>query len=136
MSVERRRYSEERRKRLLRRALPVTAGLAVLILVITLLVTGGASPAVTGARRFVAAWERSDYSAMRALITPEAQRRYAFPAFQRAYRAAAGTATATGVAAIGKVRDAPGGRRSPSSSARVCSARSPGVSSCRWPDRA
>src|SRR5438105_2921046 len=88
MSVDRRRYSEERRKRLLRRALPVTAGLAVLILVITLLVTGGASPAVTGARRFVAAWERSDYSAMRALITPEAQRRYAFPAFQRAYPAA------------------------------------------------
>ena len=113
MSVERRRYSEERRKRLLRRALPVTAGLAVLILVITLLVTGGASPAVTGARRFVAAWERSDYSAMRALITPEAQRRYAFPAFQRAYRAAAGTATATGVAAIGKVRDAPGGAAVP-----------------------
>src|SRR5438094_9185396 len=103
------KYSDERRRRLLRRALPALGVLLVLVLVITLVVTGGPSPAVSGARRFLAAWERSDYAGMRALLTPEAQRRYTPAAFARAYSAAAQTATATGIGAAGKVRDAPGG---------------------------
>jgi cell division protein FtsI/penicillin-binding protein 2 len=68
----------------------------------------GPSDAVTTARAFTAAWERSDYGAMHSLLTPDAKRRYGLPRFERAYRDAAATATATGLTA-GKARDASGG---------------------------
>src|SRR3954470_18273556 len=46
------------------------------------------------AARFASAWERQDYAAMYAMLTPEAQRATSVTRFARAYRSAATTATA------------------------------------------
>lgn len=65
------------------------------------LVVGGTrtSPEERLATKFAQAWQRSDYGAMYDLIAPEDQRRVSRGAFAAAYRDAAATATATGVAA-------------------------------------
>ncbi len=46
---------------------------------------------------FVAAWERGDLRAMHAGLSEEAQARYPFARFRRAYRRAAATATLTAI---------------------------------------
>jgi cell division protein FtsI/penicillin-binding protein 2 len=51
------------------------------------------------ANRFVTAWERGDYAAMHALLTPEAQSATPVTRFARAYRRAATTATTESVEA-------------------------------------
>ncbi len=97
----------DRRRRLLRRALPAllvaatafAAGLAV-----------GASHTPADARvaeRFADAWRRGDYAGMWAELTPALQRRLDAATLARAYRAAAATATATRLT-IGEPRDGPG----------------------------
>jgi cell division protein FtsI/penicillin-binding protein 2 len=88
-----------RRSRLLRRLLPLlaVAGCAFLVGVV---VGSGHEPAErTVATNFVKAWERGDYAAMHALLTPEAQRSTSVTRFARAYRRAATTATTASVAA-------------------------------------
>ena len=108
LTVAQHEYSEERRRRLTHRALPAAAVAGLVVGLVVALASSGPSDAVKAARGFAAAWQRSDQSAMYALLTPEAQRRYGRAAFASAYRDAAATATTTGVV-VGKARDASGG---------------------------
>jgi peptidoglycan glycosyltransferase len=57
------------------------------------------------ANRFAAAWERGDYAAMHAMLTPAARRETSLRRFSRAYRRAAATATLTELRA-GRPREA------------------------------
>src|SRR5919206_4580501 len=102
--------SEERRRRLVHRALPAAGALLLLVLVIALVASLGASDQVSGARRFLSAWERGDYAAMHAQLTDDAKRRYPRTVFDAAYRAAAATETAVRVDA-GDAHDSGGGAR-------------------------
>jgi peptidoglycan glycosyltransferase len=87
-----------RRRRTLRRVVPL-AVVALAALVAGLVVGTRTSPEERLATKFAQAWQRSDYGAMYDLIAPEDQRRVSRGAFAAAYRDAAATATATGVAA-------------------------------------
>src|SRR5919202_2729108 len=102
--------SDERRRRLQHRLLPAAGGLLFLVLLILLISSLGASDQVSGARRFLSAWERGDYAGMHAQLTDDAKRRYPRAVFDAAYRAAAATATSTRVNA-GDAHDADGGAR-------------------------
>ena len=108
--MEGRGHSDERRRRLTHRGAPALGGAFLVILLIVLIASSGPSPAIGVARRFTHAWERSDYRAMYAMLTPAAQRGIDAAGFTEAYRTAADTATATGVAA-GKVSETHGGAR-------------------------
>ncbi|HEX8645922.1 MAG TPA: penicillin-binding transpeptidase domain-containing protein [Thermoleophilaceae bacterium] len=90
--------SQERRRRLTHRTVPLAA-VAAALLVLVVLVAGscGASDEESAGARFAAAWERSDWAAMHRELTPGAQRRHPPADLQRAYGAAAATATATAV---------------------------------------
>jgi penicillin-binding protein A len=57
-----------------------------------------------GAERFLEAWERGDYEAMHAELTPAAQAEYSVQSLERAYTRAAETVTATAVSS-GEVSD-------------------------------
>src|ERR687893_741566 len=92
--------SAERRRRLTHRALPALGGLA--------LVAGGAgmvvgSQAQSSSQRtageFAEAWERGDYGAMYDMLDDASREVHTRREFRDAYRAAAATATATGVEA-------------------------------------
>ena len=108
--MEGRGHSDERRRRLTHRGAPALGGAFLVILLIVLIASSGPSPAIGVARRFTHAWERSDYRAMYAMLTPAARRGIDAAGFTEAYRTAADTATATGVAA-GKVSETHGGAR-------------------------
>jgi penicillin-binding protein A len=94
--------SAERHRRLTRRAFPALGALALLSMGAGL-VFGAGTP--SGSERvgadFAAAWERGDYRAMHALLDDASRRAHSLPAFRRAYREAAATATATGVSVGG-----------------------------------
>jgi penicillin-binding protein A len=93
------RLSFERRRRLLHRTLPLL-GLAVGALIGGLLFgMSGRSAAETRADRFARAWERGDYRAMYRELSGSARSRFPLSRFERAYRAAADTATAVSVRA-------------------------------------
>jgi penicillin-binding protein A len=85
--------ASERRRRILRRALPLV-GVAAVALVAGL-IAGSAtdSAAKRTARAFGAAWERQDYRRMYALLSDDARQRTSRAAFTRAYVSAADTAT-------------------------------------------
>src|SRR5918912_1747791 len=102
--------SDERRRRLQHRLLPAAGGVLFVLLLIVLVSSLGASYQVSGARRFLSAWERGDYAGMHAQLTDDAKRRYPREVFDAAYRSAAATATATRVEA-GDAHDAGGGAR-------------------------
>jgi penicillin-binding protein A len=85
----------ERRRRLLYRALPITAVAAAAFVVGLLVGAGGVN--LDAARRFAAAWERGDLRAMHAQLASDAARRYPLPAFEQQYRRAASTATIVSV---------------------------------------
>ncbi|HYP47885.1 MAG TPA: hypothetical protein VEQ61_04530, partial [Thermoleophilaceae bacterium] len=88
----------ERRRRLIHRALPALAGLALASLAGGALVgSAGDSETERRASSFGAAWERGDYRAMHRLLTPASRRRISVPALRGAYRRAAATATALDV---------------------------------------
>ncbi len=92
--------SEERRRRLTHRTVPlVAAALTVFALVALLNRSCGASSEETAAARFATAWERSDWEAMHRELTPETQERYPPAVLERAYEVTAATATATAVEA-------------------------------------
>jgi cell division protein FtsI/penicillin-binding protein 2 len=77
---------------------PTLVGLAAVSLIAGLLVGAAAeSAAERAASRFADAWHRGDYRAMHELLTPESRAAHPLPAFRRAYRRAAATATATRV---------------------------------------
>ncbi|HKP21553.1 MAG TPA: hypothetical protein VJT68_08540, partial [Thermoleophilaceae bacterium] len=78
--------------------MPTLGGLAAVALVAGLLVGAATeSAAERTASRFAEAWQRGDYRAMHELLTPESRASHPLPAFRRAYRRAAATATATRV---------------------------------------
>src|SRR4051794_35427253 len=58
---------------------------------------GGEDARRTVAEQFVRAWGRGDYAAMRALLTPDAQRRISLRRFARVYRDAAKVITLSAV---------------------------------------
>jgi cell division protein FtsI/penicillin-binding protein 2 len=90
--------SPERRRRLIRRALPALAGLALLATLAGLVVGSGApSGSERTASDFTEAWERGDYGAMYAMLDDPSRRAHTRREFRAAYRRAAATATATGV---------------------------------------
>jgi transpeptidase family protein len=96
--------SAERRRRLTHRALPaIGASLVVVILIVLAMGSCGDSEEQKTGQRFAAAWQRSDWAAMRRELTSGARKRYPPAALELAYRAAAATATATGIT-VGRVR--------------------------------
>jgi hypothetical protein len=90
--------SQERRRRLTHRTAPVV-GAALVVMLLVAIVNGscGTPEEESTARRFATAWERSDWAAMHRELTPAAQEAHPPAALQRAYEAAAATATSTGV---------------------------------------
>jgi len=105
------RYSRsdvERRRRLVRRGLPLLAGAGVLVLAIGLVAGGGPGAAERAtATRFATAWAHGDYARMYALLDGPARARISFQAFAAAYRDAAATATLRSLL-LGKVGDRSG----------------------------
>jgi len=99
------RYSRsdvERRQRLLRRALPAIAGVALLALLLGVLVAGGGDADRATAARFARDWAQGDYGRMYLMLDEQARRRVSFQDFAAAYRGAAATATIRSIA-VGKV---------------------------------
>jgi peptidoglycan glycosyltransferase len=91
------RPTSSRRRRRLRRLLPLLV-LAAGAFLGGLIAGVRHQPAERRiADRFVTAWERGDYATMHSLLTPEAQASNSVLRFARAYRRAAITATATGM---------------------------------------
>ena len=92
--------SAERRHRLTHRGVPALGVLAVVALGAGL-GFGAATPSLAErtAADFAVAWERGNYGAMHALLDDASRRAHPLPAFRRAYREAAATATATAVRA-------------------------------------
>jgi cell division protein FtsI/penicillin-binding protein 2 len=87
------RASPSQRSRRLRRLVPLLV-LAAGAFAGGLIAGGRHEPAERRlAARFAAAWERGDYAAMYAMLTPAAQRAMSVTRFARAYRRAATTAT-------------------------------------------
>jgi peptidoglycan glycosyltransferase len=90
--------SPERRRRLVRRALPAVAGLALLSSGAGLLVGSRVmSSDERIASDFAEAWERGDYRAMYELLDDASRQTHTRREFRAAYRDAAATATATGI---------------------------------------
>lgn len=84
----------ERRRRFVRRGLPALALVAVSAFAAGLALGGlGESEAERAAARFAAAWEKGDYAAMHALLTPASRSRTSSKELARAYEDAAETAT-------------------------------------------
>ena len=80
----------ERRRRVLTRAVPLV------LLALAAFVAGAAvavGPDAPAAQRYLAAWERGDYEAMHAELTPGARDEYPLERFERAYADGAETAT-------------------------------------------
>jgi peptidoglycan glycosyltransferase len=101
------RVSSSRRSRRLRRLIPLLV-LAAGAFAGGLIAGGRHEPAERRvATRFASAWEREDYAAMYATLTPDAQRAMSVTRFARAYRRAATTATTVRLRAsrAGEVRD-------------------------------
>ncbi|HXE46538.1 MAG TPA: penicillin-binding transpeptidase domain-containing protein [Conexibacter sp.] len=102
------RSDVERRRRLVRRGLPLLAGAGALAVAAGLLLGGGAGAAERAtAQRFATAWARGDYARMYALLDEPARARSSFAAFAAAYRDAAATATLRALA-VGKIGDRAG----------------------------
>src|SRR5688572_27091775 len=88
--------TDERRRRLTRRALPLLGGLAAVALIAGVVVGSGVeSQSQRVARDFVEAWQRADHAAMYDLLSSGSQARYGRASFDAAYENAAAVATAT-----------------------------------------
>ena len=114
----------ERRRRITTRAAPLVA-VAALAFAGGIVVAAG--PAAPAAQRFVDAWERGDYEAMYAQLTPGAQDEFSLERFRTLYEDAAATATVASLEA-GEVTERGRRRHVPSACARrssVTSRRSP-----------
>ncbi|HEX5147100.1 MAG TPA: penicillin-binding transpeptidase domain-containing protein [Conexibacter sp.] len=106
------RYSRsdvERRRRLVRRALPAFVGVGLVALIVGLLVGGGAGDAERAtAQRFATLWAHGDYVRMYRLLDAPARARTSYSEFVDAYRDAAATSTMRTLV-VGKVGDRKGG---------------------------
>jgi penicillin-binding protein A len=88
------RIPQARRRRITHRALPTLGGLAAVSVVAGLVVGAGTdSAAERTASRFASAWERGDYRAMYAMLTPASRAAHPLHGFRHAYERAAATAT-------------------------------------------
>jgi cell division protein FtsI/penicillin-binding protein 2 len=86
----------------------IASALAAGVLVVILLLShGGEPPEKAAAQRFVAAWARGDYPAMRAEVIEKDRRAMSVRAFADAYHRAMATATGTAVAhgEVGDLRE-------------------------------
>ncbi len=100
--------SRSRRSPPARQLIIASAVAAAVLVVVALLTVNGDRPAETRtAERFVAAWARGDFAAMRAELAEADRRTMPMRRFAKAYRTAAATATATAVAhgEVGELRD-------------------------------
>ena len=102
MSTQR---ATERRRRIFTRAIPVVALASGAFVAGAVVASGPVPPA---AQNLLDAWERGDYPAMHAELTPEAREEYPLEAFERTYTDAAKTATVDSITA-GDVSEAEGG---------------------------
>jgi peptidoglycan glycosyltransferase len=106
------RYSRadvERRRRLLRRAVPAALLIAGAALAAGLLLGAGPGRAERRtAERYASAWAHGDYPAMYRLLDDASRRRVTLTAFEDAERAATATATVR-AATVGAARDRSGG---------------------------
>ena len=106
MSTQRAR---ERRRRIFKRAVPI-------VVIASAAFVGGAvvaaEPVAPAAQRLLNAWERGDYEAMHAELTPDAQDEYPLERFERIYTDAAETATVAAVTA-GEVSEEEGNALAP-----------------------
>jgi hypothetical protein len=90
--------SSERRRRLTHRLAPALLGLAIVAFLLGIVIGATSqSEAERVGRQFAAAWQRGNYEAMHAMLTPSAQAQITPEAFAAAYDDAAATATATRV---------------------------------------
>jgi hypothetical protein len=90
--------SGRHRSRRLRRVAPIlAAGLVAFVVGAVVGSRAGGSPDRAVAARFTQAWQRGDWAAMWGLTNARTQRTRSVTAFASAYRAAAATATASGV---------------------------------------
>ncbi|MDX6638782.1 MAG: penicillin-binding protein [Solirubrobacterales bacterium] len=107
--AERRPQGTERRRRLLRRALPIGAMAAVAF--VAGAIAGAPSTDLDAAKRFVAAWEHGDYATMHEQLTDESASRYSLSSFTAAYDDAAKAATVTRIITgdVTRGQDATGG---------------------------
>ena len=112
MSAARHELSDEQRRRLRRRAVPALGGGLLFVLIVALILGSGTSEQAGGAQRFADAWKRGDYAAMYEMLSSGAKERTSRPAFERAYKMAAATATTVSLGP-GKPHDASGGARVP-----------------------
>jgi peptidoglycan glycosyltransferase len=104
----------ERHRRLIRRALPALGGACVLAFIVGAMIGSGVGSEEEGtARDFAQAWEQADYAAMHKLLTAGARARWTKRDLERAYRAAAATATAKAVETGSPERAAAGSARLP-----------------------
>ncbi len=95
--------SDERRRRLITRGLPLAA-VALVAFIVGISAGSSGSPDKDAAKRFAHAWEAKDLGAMYAELNDAARARVARKDFEAAYREAEETATARGVEA-GSVGD-------------------------------
>jgi hypothetical protein len=96
LSAGSRPRTEQQRRRMLTRAVPLAA-IGVVAFVLGLVVGGG--PDAPEAQRFVDAWVKGDYAAMYAELTPESQAKISKEDFESAYEDAASTATLQSISA-------------------------------------
>src|SRR5215207_5822459 len=89
----------DRRRALWTRLGPLVAAAVVAFVAGAAVGSDDEDPRRAAARAFAEAWARSDYAAMHAQLTPEAQRRVPLERFARIYRRAARVTTLTGVGA-------------------------------------
>jgi len=101
--------ARERRRRIFKRAVPI-------VVIASAAFVGGAvvaaEPVAPAAQRLLNAWERGDYKAMHAELTPGAQDEYPLERFERIYTDAAETATVASVTA-GEVSEEEGNALAP-----------------------
>ena len=86
---------DERRRRLLRRSAPI--GILAAVSFLVGIVVGGSSGEPESVQRFADAWERQDFAAMHAELSPAAREDYPVEEFTKLYVDAQATATAVEV---------------------------------------
>jgi len=89
----------ERRRRRLRRLLPVVLAVAIAALLVGVVLGKGDDNRRQTAQQFVALWARGDYRGMYELLPEQTRRAFSLAGFEGLYRSAAATATARSLTA-------------------------------------
>ena len=85
--------SAERRRRITHRLVPALLAVGVVSIVLGVVIGSGQSQSERTARDFAAAWQRANYTAMYALLSPASRKRVTAANFATFYRNASATAT-------------------------------------------